>query len=83
MNKKHLREFIRALMERKDEADIEFFLTGILTLQELEEIPRRLQIIKMLKKGVPQREIAAALGVGISTVTRGSIEIKKGRFKDL
>ena len=82
MNKKYLREFIAALMERKGGAEIEDFLKGILTIQELEEIPKRLQIVKMLKKGVPQREIAAMLGVGISTVTRGSMEIKKGRFKN-
>jgi TrpR family transcriptional regulator, trp operon repressor len=81
MDKKYLKEFIAALAKLKGEADIGDFLSGILTIQELDEIPKRLQIIKMLKKGVTQREISAALGVGISTVTRGSIEIKKGRFK--
>jgi TrpR family transcriptional regulator, trp operon repressor len=70
-------------MERKGEAEIEDFLKGILTIQELDEIPQRLQIVKMLKKGIPQREIAASLGVGISTVTRGSTEIKKGRFENI
>jgi TrpR family trp operon transcriptional repressor len=83
MNKKYLREFIAALMEHRGAAEIEDFLDGILTMQELDEIPKRLQIVKMLKKGVAQREIAAQLGVGISTVTRGSIEIKKGRFKNI
>jgi TrpR family trp operon transcriptional repressor len=83
MKNKYLQEFIAALMERKSKAEIEDFLEGILTIQELDEIPKRLQIVKMLKKGIPQREIAAALGVGISTVTRGSIEIKKGRFKTI
>ena len=83
MNKKYLREFIAALMERKGKSEIEDFLEGILTIQELDEIPKRLQIVKMLKKGIHQREIAASLGVGISTVTRGSIEIKKGRFKNI
>jgi TrpR family trp operon transcriptional repressor len=37
----------------------------------------------MLKKGVPQRNIAQQLGVGIATVTRGAREIKMGRFKDV
>jgi TrpR family transcriptional regulator, trp operon repressor len=83
MNKKYLREFIAALMERKGKTEIEDFLEGILTMQELDEIPKRLQIVKMLKKGIHQREIAASLGVGIATVTRGSIEIKKGRFKKI
>jgi TrpR family transcriptional regulator, trp operon repressor len=83
MNKKYLGEFVAALTKRKGKTEIEDFLKGILTIQELEEIPKRLQIVKMLKKGIPQREISAHLGVGISTVTRGSIEIKKGRFKTI
>jgi TrpR family transcriptional regulator, trp operon repressor len=48
------------------------FLRGILTPKELAEIAQRLQIVKMLKKGV-----------GIATVTRGSKELKKGRFNDV
>lgn len=83
MNKKYLNEFIEALAKLRGKADIKDFLSGILTIQELDEIPKRLQIIKMLKKSITQREISVALGVGISTVTRGSIEIKKGRFKKI
>jgi len=59
------------------------FLYGILTPQELEEIPVRLQIVKLLKKGTPQHEIAQKLGVGVATVTRGSKEIAKGRFSSI
>ena len=57
------------------------FLEGILTLKELEEIPTRLQIVKMLKEGIPQHQIAEQLRIGIATVTRGSKEIQKGNFK--
>jgi len=59
---------------------MENFLLGLFTPQELKEIPTRIQIIKMLKKGIAQKEISEKLGVGIATVTRGSIELKKGRF---
>jgi TrpR family trp operon transcriptional repressor len=83
LNRKYIDDFIGALIERKSAREIEDFLKGILTLQELEEIPKRLQIIKLLKSGVPQREIATNLGVGIATVTRGSLELKKGRFKKI
>jgi TrpR family transcriptional regulator, trp operon repressor len=83
MNKKYLKEFIAELMKHSGKADIEDFLKGILTIQELDEIPKRLQIVKMLKQGIPQREISVRLGVGISTVTRGSIEIQKGKFKTI
>ncbi len=57
------------------------FLRGILTPSEIDEIPKRLQIVKLLKAGVSQKEISRRLGVGIATVTRGSKEVKKGRFK--
>ena len=82
MNKKQLLdqliEFILAIRKREE---LENFLLGMFTPEELEEVPMRLQIVKLLKTGLPQQEIAKKLGVGIATVTRGSKEIKKGRFK--
>jgi TrpR family trp operon transcriptional repressor len=59
------------------------FLNDILTTGEYEEIARRWQIIKMLEDGMPQREIAEKLGVGVATVTRGAKELadKKGGFR--
>jgi len=80
MNKKYLDELIEELMKIKDKKVMENFLFGLLTPQELEEIPTRVQIIKMLKKGIPQAKIAEKLAIGIATVTRGSNEIKKRRF---
>lgn len=65
----------------KSEKELEDLLKAILTPQELEVIPKRLEIVKMLKAGVPQRKIADKLGVGIATVTRGSKELHKKNFK--
>lgn len=79
----YLIELITCLLEIKDEKDMKEFLKGILTPQELEEIPVRLQIVKMLKLGIPQHKIAKELGIGVATVTRGSKEIQKGRFKNI
>lgn len=59
------------------------FLLGIFTPQELEEIPTRLQIVKKLKQGMSQHEIAKQLSVGVATVTRGSKELQKGRFQNI
>lgn len=78
-----MKDLIDILLKIKKEEEMRDFLEGILTPKELEEIPTRLQIVKMLKKGIPQQEIAEKLGVGIATVTRGSREIKKGRFKNI
>ncbi len=73
----------QTLLLIKDKKEMKGFLKGILTPAELAEIPTRLEIIRLLKKGVPQHAIAKKLGVGIATVTRGSKEIGKGRFQNI
>lgn len=80
MNEKYLDELIAEFLKIKDKKIMKNFLMGLFTEQELEEIPTRVQIVKMLKKGIPQQAIAEKLGIGVATVTRGSKEIQKGRF---
>lgn len=82
-NKKKLKALCKCLYELNSSKKIEEFLVGILTPKELAEIPTRLEIIRLLKAGVPQREIADKLGVGIATITRGARELKSGKFSDL
>ncbi|MBP7006548.1 MAG: hypothetical protein KBC44_00545 [Candidatus Pacebacteria bacterium] len=57
-------------------------LVDILTPKELEEVALRWQIVKRLNKGDKHRDVAGELCIGISTVTRGSRELrnKKGGF---
>lgn len=74
---------ISTLLSIKTDKEMFEFLCGILTSQELEEIPTRLEIVKRLKEGIPQHQIAKDLNVGVATVTRGSKEIQKGRFKNV
>lgn len=78
-----LNELIKQILSYRDEEALRSFLEAILTPKELAEIPTRLRIVKMLKQGVAQREIADKLGVGVATVTRGSKEILKGNFEDV
>jgi TrpR family trp operon transcriptional repressor len=80
---KRLNPLAKALMRIESEKEMIEFLQGILTLKEQKELPTRLDIVKMLKAGVPQHVIAEKLGVGVSTVTRGSKEIQLGRFKKI
>jgi TrpR family transcriptional regulator, trp operon repressor len=77
----NLQALVSLVLSLKTEADVEDFLKGILTPKELAEITQRLEIIKLLKQGVPHRQIAEQLGVGVATVTRGSKELQLGRFK--
>lgn len=75
------RNLIEVLLNIEDKKLMEDFLLGILTPKELEEIPTRLQIVRLLKAGMSQHQIAKELEIGVATVTRGSKEIQKGRFK--
>ncbi len=75
------KKLIEQLLAIRTKAEMENFLRGILTPKEIEEIPTRLQIVKMLKRGMPQHQIAKELEIGVATVTRGSKEIQKGRFR--
>ena len=76
-----LSDLVRTLLSMKNEKEMTNLLEGILTPKELLEVPMRLQIVRMLQKGIPQHQIAKELGIGIATVTRGSKEIQKGNFK--
>lgn len=83
MNKKYFDELVISFLNQKNKLEMKDFLFGILTPSELGEITTRLQIVKLLKKGLPHQEIARRLGVGVATVTRGSREIRMGRFKKI
>lgn len=80
MNTRYYDVLVETFLSLKTKKDVKTFLDGVLTPKERKEIPVRLQIVKLLKKGVPQHEIASKLGVGIATVTRGSKELAKGNF---
>jgi len=74
-------ELVEEFLKNKTSSEMSDFLKGILTPKELDELTMRLQIVKLIKKGLLHQEIARRLEVGIATVTRGSREIRMGRFK--
>ena len=81
MNKKYYDEFIETLLHMKTKQEMDAFLHGMLTPLERVELPKRLAIFKMLSKGIPQHEIASKVGVGVATVTRGSLELQRGKIQ--
>lgn len=76
-------EFVNFILKIDDKNEMKDFLQGILTPKELIELPHRLEIIKLLKKGISQHDIAGKLGVGVATVGRGSKELQNGRFQNV
>jgi TrpR family trp operon transcriptional repressor len=86
-NKQKILEYKKELVDvfsklSGDKKFIAEFLVDILTPAEFETIALRWQIVKKLDKGETHREVAGDLGLGISTVTRGSRELrnKNGGF---
>lgn len=55
------------------------FLRDLLTPAEYRDTALRWRIVKRLAQGVPQRDIAATLGVSLSKITRGSRELSDER----
>lgn len=68
-NLKELSELISSLNSK---AEIAKFLNEILTESEVSTLSKRWRILKMLSKGITQREIAKTLNVGLCKVTRGA-----------
>jgi Trp operon repressor len=69
-----LAEFL--LQIQKD--DLEFVLDDLLTPQEISEFAERIQLLKQLKQGKTQRDIAEDMGISVTTVNRWSRILKYG-----
>lgn len=80
---KELNELVEVFMKMNTKQKMENLLEGILTPKELVEFYNRLEIVRMLKRGVTQHDIAGKLRVGVATVGRGSREIQRGRFENI
>jgi TrpR family trp operon transcriptional repressor len=74
---KYIEYLVNHLLAQESPQEMETALSNLLTTSELDEVAKRLQIFEMLADGIPQRQIAESLGVGIATVSRGSNVLKK------
>lgn len=81
MNSQDKHTISESLLSVETASEMELFLSSILTPKERQELPKRLAIFALLKQGVPQHEIAERVGVGVATVTRGSIELQRGQIQ--
>ncbi|OGK16729.1 hypothetical protein A2690_04905 [Candidatus Roizmanbacteria bacterium RIFCSPHIGHO2_01_FULL_39_12b] len=83
MKDKLIKQLVLTISKCESEDELRDLLKGLLTAAEFNTIATRLEIVRMLKSGVSQREIAEQLQVGIATITRGTREIKLGHFKNI
>jgi TrpR family trp operon transcriptional repressor len=74
------KQLLRWLSSTDLEETMDANLKALLTEKELEEIAKRLEIVRLLKEGKTQREVSKQLKVGIATVTRGAKVCKSPIF---
>ncbi len=69
-------EITLALASESDPANISRFFAEMLTESEMSNIVMRWELMKRLKAGVSQRQIAEDLGLSLCKITRGSKILK-------
>ena len=70
-------ELAAALAHTEDPELIKEFLLSILTEYEVGEVATRWALVRLIDKGMSQRNIARALGLSLCKITRGSRELKR------
>ena len=60
----------KAFLNFKTEQEVANFLRDLFTIKEIEEFSNRLEMAKLLKKGMSYKAIAKKLKVSTTTVTR-------------
>lgn len=71
-------DLLTVLAALGDPRDIALLLSDLLTPQEVEALAERWWIAERLSRGEPQRAVAEALQVSITTVSRGARSLKYG-----
>lgn len=73
-------ELLAKIVGEFDQKHLPYLFSSIFTKEEIKTFANRLLIVQKLKKDMPQHEIARKLKVGVTTVTRGSRELARGKF---
>ncbi len=74
-----LRELAAAMVSLRDAGEMRRLLDELWTPGELRDLALRWRLLKLLRDGTPQREIAGRLGVSLCKITRGSKLLKQPR----
>lgn len=74
-----MQDLLQAILTLKTESDLSNFLRDLMTLQELEAVSQRWQIVLLLNKNVPYLDIAKKVGVSTTTVTRVALWLNHGQ----
>jgi TrpR-related protein YerC/YecD len=72
------KSLVSALRTCKTEQDTENFLRDIATLSELQALSERLEVARLIAKGLSYRQVAEQTGASTTTVTRVAKFIENG-----
>ena len=72
-----LADICSVMCDVSEPVQMQEFLTEILTPSECRDLALRWELMRRLKKGIPQRRIAAELGISLCKITRGAKILKQ------
>ena len=72
------KQLCTAFLTNKSETDLANFLRDVATLSELQAFSERLEVARLLAKGLSYREVARLTGASTTTVTRVARSIENG-----
>lgn len=73
-----MKSLFKAFTAIGSEKEAACYLRDLCTLDELEKMAERWQVARLLKKGLPYRDIAKKTGASTTTVTRVAYWLEKG-----
>ena len=73
-----LKRLAEAFLGIDKKNDMMNFLRDLCTAEELIEMSRRWEVVELLNKNIPYRDIAKKTGVSTATITRISFWLKNG-----
>lgn len=76
---KEIKTLFNDILLLEDTKECTAFFRDLCTIKEIEEMSKRWQAAKLLKKGITVREIASKTGLSSATVCRISHWIKHGK----
>lgn len=72
------KRLVRAFASLKGESEVSDFLRDLLTVAEIEEFANRIEVVRLLVKGMSYQKIARETKVSTTTVTRVAHWLRRG-----